>query len=497
MPILRPSVITRRLHEQESQDVLEPVAVSSAPLQEALEEREQTPKRYLASPIPTLAPMPQRSPGVLSQLDAPVPLLEVESPSLTPESTQHQQITAPLSVPLYAAAKRQPHNHIARILFIAAILSFLLASSILTYLLLSARSGVSHPSVKVAHTGNQQEQPAPPQLQLSATHIDFGTVNVQHFITLTNAGGQQIDWQARVDSNSSWLAISPAFGTFPKQETTTITVNRSNLAAQAYTGSIHFFQQGTNIPLKLKVTMSVTTQAATVTASPPPTILTVGPSPLPAMVISTNVLTFNTIQGKNPAQQTFTLSNPGNAPLNWAITGDANPSTLLSIFPKSGTLTPGSSVPITVKPNVDSSNAGVFNPTLTIQDTDPGTVVKSQQVAVKITISNQALISVSTANIVCNLSSTTTSSTQSLNITNSGSAVLDWTVLSQPLPAWLSVDTTGGTLSPGYIAFVNVACNNTGLAVSKIPYTYSLVVSDTDTKTPVSSQSVEVTLTVS
>ena len=116
-----------------------------------------------------------------------------------------------------------------------------------------------HPSANVAHPGNQQGQLAEPQLKLSTSHIDFGASNTQHALTLTNAGGQQVNWQAGVDSNSSWLGISPTFGTLSKQDTATITVNRSNLAVQAYTGYINFFQQGTNIPLTLKVTMSVTT----------------------------------------------------------------------------------------------------------------------------------------------------------------------------------------------------------------------------------------------
>src|SRR5947199_3224463 len=59
MPILRPSAITRRLVEQESEDVLEPIAVSSASPQQLHEvEREQEPKRYVASPIPKPSPMP-------------------------------------------------------------------------------------------------------------------------------------------------------------------------------------------------------------------------------------------------------------------------------------------------------------------------------------------------------------------------------------------------------------------------------------------------------
>src|SRR6266568_709780 len=479
MPILRPSAITRRLVEQESDEALQPIVVSSAPSQLVHEsEREPTPKRYVASPISSPSPMPQRYSGTLSQKAIPIPLPEVEPPPSVPESTLHEQITAPLPVPVYVADKRQPRSHIVRILVVAALLSFLLASSILAYLVVFAGTGVPvHPAVKVVHTSSQQGQSITPNLQLSTPQIDFGAVRAQNTITLTNAGDRQINWQAWVDTNSSWLAISPAYGIFPKMATATVTVNRSNLTPRAYTGYINFYQQGTNNPLTLKVMMSVTSLAATVTVSPPPTILTVGPSLLPAMVLTTNVLTFGAIQGKNPAQQTFTLSNPGNAPLNWAITGDANATTLLSLSPKNGTVAPGSSVPITVTPNVLKSTAGVINATFAIQ----GTSVKSQQVAVKITISNQALITVSPVKISCNLSSTTTSSTQSLNITNSGSATLNWT-LSQPLPSWISVDISSGTLPPGFIAFVNIACNNTTLPAGTYP-PYTLVVSDTDAQT--------------
>ena len=495
MPILRPSTITRRLGEQESGDMLEPTAVSSAPSQE-VHQVEQTPKRHVASPVSTLSPMPQRSPGAPFQRNAPLPLLEIEPSLLTPEPTLHEQNIAPLPVPVKRKDKRQPRSRMVRILFIAAILSFLLASSILTYLVIFAVTGAQvHQATKVVHSGSQKGQFTTPQLQLSASFIDFGAENVQNSLTLINAGDQQVNWQAGVNSNNSWLGITPTFGTFSKKETATVTVNRSNLTPRVYIGYINFFQQGTNNPLTLKVTMSVTTLTASVTISPPPTILTIGPSSLPAMVITPNALAFNAIQGKNPAKQTFNLANPGNAALNWAITGDANATTLLFISPKSGTAAPGSSVPITIAPNVLTSAAGVINATLTIQDTDPGTPVKSQQAGVKIIISNQALIIVSNSSIACNLSSTNTSSTQQLQITNSGSATLNWTVLTQPLPAWISVDTTSGTLPPGYIAFVNIACNNTGFQAGTHT-SFTLVVSDTDAQTPVVPQNVRVTLTV-
>ena len=270
MPILRPPAITRRLNEQESEDVLEPIAVSSTPSQQLHKAgREQTPKRYIATPVPLLSPMPQRSTSVLTPMHTPLPLVEVESPQLVPDPTLHEQITAPLPVPAYQIDKPRSRGRIARVLFIASILSFLLASSILMYLVVFAGTGKSvHPSATVAHPGNQQGQFTEPQLQLSASHIDFGAANTQYTLILTNAGGQQVTWEAGVDS--SWLSISPLFRTFSKRDTAIIKVNRSNLTPQVYTGNINFFQQGQNNPLKLTVTMSVATLSATVTSSPAP-----------------------------------------------------------------------------------------------------------------------------------------------------------------------------------------------------------------------------------
>jgi len=571
MPILRPPAITRRLVEQESDEVFQPVV---APQLVPVPKHEQTPKRYVASPIRSPLPMPQRYSGTLSQMAAPVPLVEVETPPLAPEQTLHEQITAPLPVPAYLPDKRRPHNRIVPILLLASCLSFLLATSIGAYLVLDRRAVIStHPVLTAApnvmrlhdsfllsgsafqahepviltrdagiplndskgkpfaiHTdsrGNfaiqilitenwnagihtiyanvneyagvsttitvQQTLLAPPKLQLSDKEIDFGT-NVlgaisTKTITLTNAGGGQIDWQA--GSDSSWLSILPAGGTFYGSKNATLTGNRANLAPGDHTGYITFIQQG-NTYSTLKVTIAVSPHAATVTVSPPTTV-TVGPPPVPGMVITPNALTFHAIQGTNPAPQTITITNPGNAPLNWAITEDANATTYISIFPTHAVVAAGSSATITVAPKVSGATTSVVGH-ITISDTDKGTPVKSQQVAVTITISNQAVISVSNTSLSCNLNSTTTSSSQQLRITNSGSAPLNWT-LSQPLPSWLSVDIPSGTLGPGLIAFVNVACNNTGLQAGIYP-PYTLVVSDTDANTPVKPQNVQVTLTV-
>ena len=480
MPVHRPPAITRRLVEQESDELLLPVAASQL---ETVPEREQTPKRYVASPVPLAKPMPQRYSGTSSQMAAQVPLLEVETPPLAPEPTLHEQITAPLPISVYLPDKRQTRNRIVRILLLASCLSFLLATSILAYLLLNRRAVTStHPVLTAAPL-------TPPKLQLSAKQIDFGAnvpgaISTKTF-TLANAGGGQIVWQA--GSNSPWLTILPAGGTFSGSAITTLTVNRTNLAPGDHTGYITFIQQG-NTYSTLKVTMSVSPYTANLSLTP--ASLTVSPPPLPSMSIQSNTLAFSTIQGLNPSPQTFNITNTGNAPLNWAITEDTNAITFISVSSTHGTIATGSSAPITVTPNVVQSTAGVINATITILDTDKGTPVQSQQVAVKITVSNQAVISVSSNNLTFN----STNTPQLITITNTGSAPLNWT-LSQPLPSWLSVDIPSGTLAPKETAFVNVASNSAGLRPGP-PYTYTLVVSDTDTHTPVTPQKIQVTLTV-
>ena len=214
---------------------------------------------------------------------------------------------------------------------------------------------------------------------------------------------------------------------------------------------------------------------------------------LPAIAVTPSALSFSAIQGTHPAPQSFTISNTGNAPLNWAATEDAKGSAFAPVSPKQGTIPPGKTAVITVTLNITGAPAGFINALITISDTDKGTRVPSQQVA--ITILNQAVINVSSTTMTF----TTTNSTQSLVITNTGSAPLSWTVgqstVGQPLPPWLSVDVAGGMLSPGGSQTVKVTCDSTDLPVGN--HTATLVISDTDTDTPVVPQDVQVIVKVS
>jgi hypothetical protein len=140
---------------------------------------------------------------------------------------------------------------------------------------------------------------------------------------------------------------------------------------------------------------------------------------------------------------------------------------------------------------------GTIASVLTIYDSDKGSQVPERQVTITITILNQAQISDSVNNMSFNQNSQMTKSTELLIITNTGSAVLNWALAQsdQSQAPWLSVDDNGSALGPSEAALVNVTCDSSQLLPGT--YTATLVVSDTDSGTPVQPQYVTVTLTVS
>ena len=298
-------------------------------------------------------------------------------------------------------------------------------------------------------------------------------------LIMQNIGGQALDWTASIGAGGNWLSASSLRGHLGAglQQAITVSANSTGLSVGSYQGNLTFSYAGGSPFLQILVT------------------LTVSPTPLPSMLVQSTTLKFNAVLGSNPPPQTFSITNTGNASLNWAITEDLNAAAFAPVSPARGTVAPGKSATVTVAPNVTAqATAGVIKALITVSDTDKGTTVQSQQVTVIITISNQAVISVSPTSLTC---SNTTGFSQLLTITNTGSTTLNWTLLqpSQPLPSWLSLDIPGGKLSPGTTEFVTVTCNSTGLSTGT--YSYTLVASDTDPGTPVVSQNIPVVLTVS
>ena len=303
-------------------------------------------------------------------------------------------------------------------------------------------------------------------------------------LTIQNTGGQSLNWTASAStSEGNWLSLSSSSGFLAGGASSAMTVIAisAGLSAGTYQGTITFSYGG-------------------VTATPVTVTLTVNPPPVAKIAISQGGLSFHAIMGQNPPTQSFTITNSGNAPLNWGILEDATAKTYTPVSQSSGTLAPAKSAVISVIPSIGQAGAGTLNTTITVIDTDAGTSVTSQTVKVTVTIVNQAVISLAQYQMAFNhsVSLQINISTQLLTVTNTGSAPLNWslTVSNSSSVSWLSVDNAGGTgLQPGGADFINVKCDSTNLS----PGTYqaTLTLRDTDAGTPVAPQTVTVTVVVS
>jgi hypothetical protein len=327
---------------------------------------------------------------------------------------------------------------------------------------------------------------SPGNLSVSPSSLTFSAVAglqaANQVLVVQNSGGQPLNWTALATTanGGNWLSVTPPQGYLVAHRATNIVVsaNAAALSAGTYQGTLSFSYGGGP---SMQVTVS----------------FTVSPPPVPGLRIQTTALNFSSIMGTNPLPQSFLITDSGTAPLDWAISEDANGMKYIPLTSTHATLAPGKSTTITVLPNVSQAAAGTIAAILTVYDSDKGSQVPSQQVTVTMTILNQAQINLSVNSMSFNQSSQITKSTELLVITNSGSAALNWALAQsgQSQAPWLSVDNASSSLGPSEAALVNVTCDSSQLAPGT--YTAILEVRDTDSGTPVQPQYITVTLTVS
>ncbi|HEV2579773.1 MAG TPA: hypothetical protein VGT44_02880, partial [Ktedonobacteraceae bacterium] len=220
-----------------------------------------------------------------------------------------------------------------------------------------------------------------PNLALSSAALTFSSTPfknpVGQMLTLQNIGQQALNWTAGATTTGggNWLLVSPSNGTLfgGAQSIVTVSAVTTGLSAGNYSGTVTFSYAGSFASVEVTLTVAL----------PPAPALAVQPG---------GGLTFNSYQGQDPPSQSFTISNPGTAPLNWGISEDANGSTYAQVSAKSGTLAAGKSIVIFVTPSIAQLSAATIKALITVYDTDKGTTVKSQQVALTFVIINQAAI---------------------------------------------------------------------------------------------------------
>ena len=321
---------------------------------------------------------------------------------------------------------------------------------------------------------------APGNLAASPPSLTFAAVGQNpsaQAITLQNSGGEWVAWSvaAATVEGGRWLVAAPTSGSVGPggSATVSVSVSAASLAPRSYQGTLAFTYNG------------VTRQV--------PVSLTVSVPPEPAIGLNQQSLNFATLLNTNPAAQSFTITDTGNAVLHWTAAEAQTGAPFAPLSPASGSLNPAQSATITVTPGVIGYSAGTLNSTITISDSDGGSKVTSQKLNVTVVIEDQALISLSLATMDFSQSSSAPSSAQLLTIGNVGSEALDWTA--QSSASWLSVNVPSGTIAPGDNAVINVQCDAS--ALSPGTYTATLTISDSDPQTPVAPQTLSVTLVVS
>ncbi len=290
----------------------------------------------------------------------------------------------------------------------------------------------------------EQSSLAPPLLELSTQHLDFGAaapgVVSRQDITLINAGGRKVEWQA--SSDQPWLAISPNSGAFYGRGLATVVANRTQ-APGSYRAHITFLQLGKNRYSRvLTVTMSIK------------------PAPPASLTVSPVVLTYQGSQSQNPPAQALKLLNASNQPVNWSstvITG--NGMNWLSISPASARLAAHSSQTIMVSVDSQLLAPGLYDGTIGFKGgTNP-------VVAVTLSV-------VTPGNLIASPSSLSFSSSgqnppaQAITIQNSGGETLAWSVTASTSDGgnWLIPSPASGALGPNATTSVSVGINVAGHA---------------------------------
>jgi hypothetical protein len=322
----------------------------------------------------------------------------------------------------------------------------------------------------------------PASLQLSTASLAFSGTSAQspvgQTVVLANTGGQTLNWTSGTTTadGTDWLAVSPVSGTLPGHTSAVLTVNvrTLHLTLGNYQGALSLSYVG-GPAQQVAVTLAV------------------NPPPLPVMHISPQTLSFATNQGNNPPPGHLSISNSGNAPLNWVIRADASGQAYLGIAPGHGSVLPGHSATVSIAPLLGSAG-GTISATLTVLDSDPATTVPTQQVRVSISITGQPVITPGATRLEFDHDQTIRDTSELLVFSNSGSLPLHWVLTASAQVAWLSVDTTAGTLAPGDTTYVSLRCVSGQLQAGT--YTLTLTLKDSDPGTVVVPETVTVTLVV-
>lgn len=304
-----------------------------------------------------------------------------------------------------------------------------------------------------------------PTIGVSPTNFAFngteGGVNPSNqILNISNTGTGTLNWTAT--KTASWLGITPTSGT--NAGAVTASINLTGLTAGTYNDTIRVTDAAaTNSPVKVPVT------------------LVVAPPPKPTIQLSPTTFTFNATEGGgNPISQTLTITNVGASTLNWTATKS---SLWLGLDPASGAGNGTSAVSV----NIAGLAPATYTDTIVV--TDPNATNSPQKAVVTLVVAAAPKPTIALSPGVFTFNAVEGGANpvnQTLNITNSGAATLNWTATKSSL--WLGLDPSSGSGNTAVSLSVNIA----GLT----PATYKDTIVVTDPNATNSPQKAVVTLVV-
>jgi len=212
-----------------------------------------------------------------------------------------------------------------------------------------------------------------PTLTLGSSALTFSTFEGvaprAQALTIADPSGSSYSWtgQATTTSGGNWLQLVPTSGA--GNATTQISANPAGLRPGTYAGVITVAGSGlARSPQSVQVALNIT--------------------PRPVLAVGASALTFLTLPGQDPAQQSVAISNSGGNPMNWAaapVTGSGG--NWLLVNPSSGT---GNST-LQVSVRAASLVPGSYSGTITI--TADGAANSPSVVQVALTVGLPALLS--------------------------------------------------------------------------------------------------------
>ena len=311
--------------------------------------------------------------------------------------------------------------------------------------------------VSVTLTVNASSPP-PAQITVTPNALDFGAMDPGTTKTLQetvkNTGGQPLTWN--VDTGgANWLSVDKHSDTVQpgSSETINVTANTSNLKPGAYTATLNFTSDGGNAQVQVTLTVNA--------PPPPPAQITVTP----------NALDFGAMDPGTTKTLQETVSNTGGQPLTWNIDPKSLPG-WLSVDKSSDTVQANSSETINVTVNTANLQAGPYSAPLNFTS-NGGNASVTISVTVNAPPPPPAQIAVSPNPLDFGTQLVGSTPTLKETISNTGGQPLTWSLDTNSLPSWLTVDTGSGTIQPGDPPqTINVTANTFGLKPG--PYSATL-----------------------